>query len=84
MARLELFGDALGTDVLEGYNQGFGKGDIGLKEAKEANKEVRGNRPDNALQAIPSIQLLKAFVDKPEKIELMGGETSTAYLACLL
>jgi len=40
--------------VLDAYNGGFGAGDLGLKQAKAANKEVTGNRTLNAFEAIPS------------------------------
>jgi hypothetical protein len=77
----KLFGESLGTDVLDAYNGGFGAGDMGLKQAKAANKEVQANRTTNAWEAIPSWELFTQFLPKVKRV--FGG-TSTTYLACYL
>jgi hypothetical protein len=63
--------------VLDAYNGGFGAGNMGLKQAKAASKEVARNRTNNAWEAIPSWELFTRLLQEVKKF----GVTSTTYLA---
>jgi hypothetical protein len=75
----KIFGESLGTDVLDAYNGGFGAGDMGLRQTKVANQEVDGKRTNNAWEVIPSWDLFTRFLSK---VKSKCGATSTTYLAC--
>jgi hypothetical protein len=77
----KLFAESLGTDVLESYQGTFQPGSFKLLAAKQANKEVQGNRTNNPWEAIPSWELFNRFLPKVKEV---FKATSTNYLACLL
>ena len=81
MRSWKLFGDAMGTDVLNMYDGTFDAGQLGFKQAKAAVDEAAENRTKNALNAIPSLKLLSSFLPK---IKDKYGAGSTTYLACFL
>ena len=59
-----LFAESLGTDALQQYEGTFDEGQLGFKQAKQANNEAAANRTKNALQAIPSLKLLFSYLPK--------------------
>ena len=67
--------------MLDACNGGFGAIDVGLKQAKVANKEVAGDRTNTAWEAIPSWEFFTRFLPK---VKSKCGATSTTYLACYL
>ena len=81
MRALQLFGYAMGTDVLAMYEGTFNAGQLSFKQVKAALVEVAENRTKNALSAIPSLSLLTSFLPK---IKEKFGAGSTTYLACFL
>ncbi len=44
-----LFAESLGTDALQKNEGTFDKGQLGFKQAKQANNEAAANRTKNAL-----------------------------------
>ena len=81
MRAWKVFGDSIGSNVLQEYEGTFDEGQLGFKQAKQAVQEAAGNRTKNALQAVPSHKLLLSFLPKIKEIY---GATSPAYLACYL
>ena len=77
----KIFAESLGTVVLELYKGSFQLGQLGLNQAKTANKEVQGNRTTNPCETIPSWELFNRFLPKVKEV---FKATSTDYLACLL
>jgi hypothetical protein len=49
MRAWKVFGDSLGSDVLQVYEGTFDEGHVGFKQAKAAVQEAAGNRTKNAL-----------------------------------
>ncbi len=76
-----LFAESIGTDTLQQYEGTFDEGQLGFKQAKQANNEAAANWTKNALQAIPSLKLLFSYLPK---IKDTFGAASLAYLACVL
>ena len=77
----KVFAESLGTDVLESYQGTHQPGQLGLMQAKAANKEVQANRTTNPWEAIPSWELFERFLPKVKEV---FKATSTDYLACFL
>ena len=75
------FAKSLGTDALQQYEGTFDEGQLGFKQAKQADNEAAANRTKNALQAIPSLKLLFSYLPK---IKDVFGAASPTYLACVL
>ncbi len=81
MRAWKVFGDSLGSDVLQEYEGTFDESQFGFKQANAAVQEGVANRTKNALQAVPSRKLLLGFLPKIK--EIYCAESST-YLACYL
>ena len=60
----KVFAESLGIDVLLSYQGTFQPGQLGLLQAKPANKKVQGNRTNNHWEAIPSWELFNRFLAK--------------------
>ncbi len=81
MRAWKIFGDSLGSNVLQMYEGMFNEGQLGFKQAKSAVQEAAGNRTKNALQAVPSHELLLSFLPK---VKEAYGAASPTYLTCFL
>ncbi len=75
MRAWKLFGEAMGTDVLNMYEVTFYAGQLGFCQAKAAIDEASQNRQKNSLNVIPSHKLLLSFLPKIK--EEFGAESTT-------
>ncbi len=81
MRAWKVFGDSIGSNVLQEYERTFDEEQLGFKQAKEAVQEAADNRAKNGLQAVSSHKLLLSF---PLKIKEIYGAESYTYLGCYL
>ena len=58
------FRNSLGSDDMNEYQGAYGEGEMGHNAALDANSETQGNKTKIDMQAIPTYELINAYLPK--------------------